>query len=167
MAKEGSVAPKERINIKFKPKTGGAQSEIELPLKLLVLGDFLGREVDDPLEDRKRININKENFNDVMEEQNVSVDIAVKNRLSDAEDADEELEMSLNFKTLNDFHPENLVRLFPEMNQLFELREALQALKGPMGNVPAFRKAVQQALTDEKARAKLLRELGLNAEADG
>lgn len=40
MAKEGSVAPKERINITFKPATGGAQEEIELPLKLLAVGDY-------------------------------------------------------------------------------------------------------------------------------
>ena len=43
MAKEGSVAPKERINVTFKPATGGAQEEIELPLKLMVLGDFTQR----------------------------------------------------------------------------------------------------------------------------
>ena len=40
MAKDGSVAPKERINITFKPAVGGAQEDVELPLKLLVLGDF-------------------------------------------------------------------------------------------------------------------------------
>jgi type VI secretion system protein ImpB len=40
MAKEGSVAPKERINVTFKPATGGAQEEIELPLKLLAIGDY-------------------------------------------------------------------------------------------------------------------------------
>ena len=38
MAKEGSVAPKERITVTFKPATGGAQEEIELPLKLLAIG---------------------------------------------------------------------------------------------------------------------------------
>jgi type VI secretion system protein ImpB len=43
MAKEGSVAPKERINVTFKPATGNAQEELELPLKLLVLGDFTQR----------------------------------------------------------------------------------------------------------------------------
>lgn len=44
MPKEGAVAPKERINITFKPAVGGAQEEVELPLKLLVLGDFIQRE---------------------------------------------------------------------------------------------------------------------------
>ena len=59
MAKEGSVAPKERINITFKPALGGAQEEVELPLKLLVLGDFTGREDLRKLEDRKPIGIDK------------------------------------------------------------------------------------------------------------
>lgn len=40
MAKDGSVAPKERINITFKPAVGSAQEDVELPLKLLVLGIF-------------------------------------------------------------------------------------------------------------------------------
>ena len=41
--KEGSVAPKERVNITYKPATGGAQEDVELPLKILMLGDFTGR----------------------------------------------------------------------------------------------------------------------------
>ena len=41
MSDQGSVAPKERINITFKPATGGAQEEVELPLKVLVLGCLL------------------------------------------------------------------------------------------------------------------------------
>ena len=42
MAKQGTVAPKERINIKYVPATGDQQSETELPLKLMVVGDFKG-----------------------------------------------------------------------------------------------------------------------------
>ena len=38
MAKEGSVAPKERVNIVYRPATGDAKVEVELPLKLLILG---------------------------------------------------------------------------------------------------------------------------------
>ena len=65
MAKEGSVAPKERINITFKPATGGAQEEIELPLKLMVLGDFTQQVDERKVEDRKPINIDKNNFDEV------------------------------------------------------------------------------------------------------
>jgi type VI secretion system protein ImpB len=46
------------------------------------------------------------------------------------------------------------------LRQLLELREALTALKGPLGNVPAFKRAIEAALTDEEARKKLLAELG-------
>lgn len=42
MAKQGTVAPKERINIKYVPATGDQQADTELPLKLLVVGDFKG-----------------------------------------------------------------------------------------------------------------------------
>jgi type VI secretion system protein ImpB len=67
--------------------------------------------------------------------------------------------MNLQFKSLKDFEPENIVKQVPELNQLLDMREALTALKGPLGNVPAFRKMLQEALTDENARNKLLAEL--------
>src|SRR5262245_28490137 len=43
MSKEGSVAPKERVNITYKPATGNAKEEVELPLKLLMIGDYTCR----------------------------------------------------------------------------------------------------------------------------
>ena len=48
--------------------------------------------------------------------------------------------------------------------QLLQLREALTALKGPLGNVPTFRKKIQTMLGDDDARAKLMTELGLGDE---
>ena len=59
MAKEASVAPRERVNIVYRPATGDAQEEIELPLKLLVVGDFTGKTDERMLEDREPINIDK------------------------------------------------------------------------------------------------------------
>ena len=58
----GSVAPKERINISYKPAVGNAKEGVELPFKLLVLGDFTQSTNDVSLEDRKLINLNKSNF---------------------------------------------------------------------------------------------------------
>ena len=62
MASAGSVAPKERINITYKPATGDAQAEVELPLKLLVVGDYTQRADDRPVEERAPINFDKDNF---------------------------------------------------------------------------------------------------------
>jgi type VI secretion system protein ImpB len=162
MAKEGTVAPKERVNIVYRPATGDAKEEVELPLKLLVVGDFTGRQDDRMVEDRNPINIDKDNFNEVMKGQNLKLDVNVADKLSG--DPDKELSLSLNFESIKDFNPENIAKNTPELNKLLELREALQALKGPMSNRPEFRKKIQEIVKDEAARGKLLKELNLDKE---
>jgi type VI secretion system protein ImpB len=162
MAKEGSVAPKERINITFKPATGGAQEEIELPLKLLAIGDYTLREDDRKLEERKPISIDKMTFDDVLAKQALSLTLSVPNRLQDAKEG-EELGVQLKVNTMKDFNPASLVDQVPELRKLMELRDALVALKGPLGNAPAFRKAIEGVLADDESRGRVLGELGLNA----
>ena len=159
MAKEGSVAPKERVNITYKPATGDAQEEIELPLKLLMMGDFTMKQDETPLEDRKAINIDKDNFNDVMKSQNLSLNLVVPNKLADEEG--EEMAVSLNFDNLKDFSPEAVAEQVPELKALLDLREALTAVKGPLGNVPAFKKKIQALMKDDAAKEKILKELGI------
>ena len=162
MAKEGSVAPKERVNIVYKPATGDAQEEVELPLKLMMLGDYTLRADDRAIEDRKPINIDKDNFNEVISKQDLVLDMNVPNKLSGEEN--DEMPVSLKFGTLKDFQPENVARQVPELSKILEVREALTALKGPLGNVPAFRKMIQTALTDDDARDKLLKELSIGGD---
>ncbi len=163
MAKEGSVAPKERVNIVYKPATDGAE-EVELPLKILAIGDYTGKEDDRPVEERKPINIDKDNFTEVMEKHNLGVDINVPDKLSDTEG---ELSVSLKFKNLKDFTPEGVAEQVPELRKLLELRAALTALKGPLGNRPAFKKQMQKLLDDDASKNKLMAELGLNKDGDG
>lgn len=165
MAKEGSVAPKERVNITYKPSTGDAQEEIELPLKLLMMGDFTLKRDETPLEDRKAINIDKDNFNDVMKSQNLSLNLVVPNKL--AEEEGEEMAVSLDFDNLKDFSPEAVAEQVPELKALLNLREALTAVKGPLGNVPAFKKKIQALMKDDAAKEKILKELGLEEGGGG
>jgi type VI secretion system protein ImpB len=157
MASEGSVAPKERVNIVYKTDTGGAQQEKELPFKMLVTGDFTQRPDARPIEQRKPISVNKDNFDDVLASQKLKVELGAKNTLA-AEGG--ELPVQLEFKSLKDFGPEAVARQVPELSKLLELREALNALKGPLGNIPAFRKKIQAIIADETARAQILTELG-------
>jgi type VI secretion system protein ImpB len=158
MAKESSVAPQERVNICFRPATGGAQAEVELPLKMLMLGNYTGRPDETPLEDRKPINIDKDNFNEVLRNQGLKLSLTVPNKLSGKEG--DEIAMELKFSSINDFGPESLVSQIPELDKLLQLRAALQALKGPLGNIPAFRRKIEGLISDEGARERLLKELG-------
>jgi type VI secretion system protein ImpB len=156
-----SVAPKERVNIVYKASVGDAQVETELPLKILMVGDYAGRRDDTPLEERKPINIDKESFNEVMAKQELAIAVQVPNRLTNEQDAS--LNLKLQFKSLADFGPEGIVNQVPELRTMLELRAALTALKGPLGNIPAFRKKIQALLADDGARQKLIAELGLGS----
>lgn len=162
--KSASVAPQERINIRYVPATGDQQSETELALKLLVVGDFKGRSEDTLLEDRQAVQIDKDNFDDVLSEADVKLVMDVPLFLGDAKE-DETLTVDLSFKSIRDFGPDAIARQVPELRKLMELREALVALRGPMGNVPAFRKQLQSLLDDDASRAKLASELGLRLDA--
>jgi len=162
MAKEGTVAPKERVNIVYRPATGDAKEEVELPLKMLIVGDFTMKEDDRMIEEREPINIDKDNFDEVMRAQNLKLDVDVADKISG--DPDKEIAVSLNFESIKDFSPEAIAQHTPELNQLLQLREALSALKGPMSNRPEFRKKIQDIVKDEAAREKLLKELNLDKE---
>ena len=159
MAKEGSVAPRERVNIVYRPATGDAQEEVELPLKLLVMGDFTGKTDERALEDRESINIDKDNFNEVLKGQGVGVDVTVPNKLSG--EPDEDMNVSLKFASMKDFEPEAVAKNTPELSRLMELRDALGSLKGPLSNVPDFRKKIQELVKDEASREKIMKELGV------
>lgn len=163
MAKEGSVAPRERVNITYKPSTGDAKAEVELPLKMVMVGDYTQRSDERPLEERKPINVNKDNFNEVMKKQDLSLTFNAPDRLSGKEDS--ELSVNLKIESLKDFTPEAVAQQVPEMNKLLELRKALQALKGPLGNVPKFRKRLQALMESEAEVDKILKEMGAGGEA--
>jgi type VI secretion system protein ImpB len=159
MARKGSVAPKERINIVYRPATS-AHEIIELPLKMLVLADLTGKHDVRSIEERKPIEVDKDNFKDVMKGFDLGVDVSVKDRL--AEDSAQEIAAQLKFKGLKDFTPEGIVKQVPELNRLLELRKALSALKSPLGNRKDFRERIRELLDDESSRQKLLEELGLS-----
>ena len=162
MAQESSIAPKERVNIRYKPATGDMKAEVELPMKMLVLGEFATEKDDTPIAERKRLNVDKDNFNDVMRSQKLGLTLSTPDKLAAGDNPDPEARMnvSLSFETLKDFTPDSIVQQVPELQKLLELRTALLSLKGPLGNMPTFRKALQTMLDDEETRKKLLEELG-------
>ncbi|HJV35410.1 type VI secretion system contractile sheath small subunit [Geomonas sp.] len=158
MSQQASVAPKERVNIVYRPAEGDGREEVELPMKLLVLGDFSGGSEGRPLEEREPVSVNKDNFDEVMKGHGVSLAMEVPNRLTGSEDP---LQLRLSFQKLADFRPEAVVEQLPELKAILELREALRSLKGPLANLPEFRRKIQEMVGNASTRAKLLTEIGI------
>lgn len=157
MPKALSVAPKERINIRFKPDINSAE-EKELPLKLLMMGNYTGMRESTLIQERKPIRIDKDNFNEVLKAHNISLPLSVKNRLAENND---EIPIELAFESLRDFDPDRIAVQIPALNKLLLVRQALIALKGPLGNAPDFRKKLQGILNDKSTLEKLCQEINL------
>src|SRR5574344_1916813 len=118
-----SESPKERINVTYKPATGESLEDVEIPFKLTVLGDFNPNEEKKAIETRKAIKLDKNNFNEVLKAQDISLDFNVNNRLNEEENANMNVNLKINH--ISDFSPEKIVENVPELKKLMELREAL------------------------------------------
>ncbi|CAM2067565.1 type VI secretion system contractile sheath small subunit [Sulfidibacter corallicola] len=138
--------PPSRVNIKYVKYVGDAKEEVELPLKLLLLGDYTMREDDTPLEERKKISVNKNNFASVMKEQKLGLNINVANKLSGEEG--DEMKVDLKFDSIDDFNPENIAQQMPETRMLLEVRKLLMDLKGRVVNNSEFRKELNRIVGD-------------------
>ena len=147
--------PPSRINIRYVKDTGGAQEELELPLKLLVVGDFTMKEDETSLEDRKRIGVDKNNFGSVLKEQNLSMDLVVPNTLSGEGD----MPVKLKVESLDDFTPTGIANQVPELATMLEVRNLLTDLKAKVISNREFRKQLETVLKDKSKIESVIAEL--------
>lgn len=151
-----SEIPKARVNIRLDLHTGGAQKKVELPLKLLSVGDFSNGKAEGPLSEREKINVNKNNFNSVLSELNPEVSLTVKNTL--ANDGTEE-SIKLQFQDMKDFEPEQVARQIPQLRAMLAMRNLLRDLKSNLLDNVTFRKELEKILKDPALSDELRNEL--------
>ena len=130
--------PPSRINIKLDLHTGGAQKKVELPLKLLVTGDYSNGQDKRDLAEKEKVNINKNNFDSVLSDFNPKANLTVKNTLSPAGG---EMNINLNFKSM--------------LRALLAMRNLLRDLKSNLLDDSAFRRELETILRDENLSAEL------------
>lgn len=155
--------PPARVNLFLEVETNGAMKKVELPLRMLVMGDFLGREVDEEVADREIVNINKDNFEDVMGSSDLSLEYTVADKLRGG---DNEMKVNLQFEDMKSFNPEQVARQIPELDKLLAARNLLQDLRNRLISVGQFRKELESVIKDDALRAKLLSELDQVVAAD-
>lgn len=148
--------PSARINIKLDLHTGGAQKKVELPLKLISIGDYSNGQECRPLSEREKISINKNNFDSVLADFNPKVNMTVENTL--AGDNSEE-NIRLDFKSLKDFEPEQIARQVPQLRALLSMRNLLRDLKSNLLDNATFRRELENILKDDSLSDKLRAEL--------
>ncbi|HDE1655159.1 TPA: type VI secretion system contractile sheath small subunit, partial [Klebsiella pneumoniae] len=116
--------------------TGGAQKKVELPLKLLTIGDFSHGKENRPLSEREKINVNKNNFNSVLSEFSPEVNLSVPNTLAGN---GEEKNVRLRFTDIKDFEPEQVARQIPQLRAMLAMRNLLRDLKSNLLDNATFR----------------------------
>jgi type VI secretion system protein ImpB len=124
-----------------------------------VLGDYSGKQdPDDPqplqkFKDRKFVNIDRDNFNEVMEKMKPRLAFSVPDKISGKNDS--KFNVVLNFKELSDFSPENVVQQVEPLRKLLEARQQLEALKTKMDGNDKLVGMLEQVLANPNAQKEL------------
>lgn len=156
-----------RVQITYDVEVGDAIEVKELPFVMGVLGDFTGQPTE-PLprvKDRKFVEITPDNFDTVLENMKPHLAFSVENKLSEDPDAPK-LKVDLNFKSMDDFSPENVARQVGPLRELLQLRDRLSDLRGSMQGNDKLEEMLRESVTDKDKLAKLRQELGVKGESN-
>jgi len=151
---------KPRVHITYDVETEGAAVKKELPFVIGVTGDFSGHNTEDlkPLKDRRFIQIDRDNYNDILKRMNPKLDIKVDNTLSDD---NSEMAVSLSFKSLDDFEPAAIVNQVEPLKQLMETRNKLRDLMTKVDRSEDLENILEEVLNNTTSLDKLASELNI------
>ena len=162
MAKKDSVHNKlikvrpPRVQLTYDVEVGDASEQKEIPFVVGVLGDFTGqRDADKPLprlKDRKFVNVDMDNFDDVMKGMAPKASFRVQNKLSEAGG---EFAVNLSFDKMEDFRPESVVQQVEPLRKLLEARTKLSDLRNKLAGNDKLEDILGDVLSNTEQLAKL------------
>jgi type VI secretion system protein ImpB len=143
-----------RVNITYEVEIGGAQVVKEIPFVVGVLSDLSGHPAESlgKLKDRKFVEIDRDNFNDVLKSMAPRLAIRVPNTLKDD---GSELSVELNFKDLSDFGPEAIVNQVEPLRKLLEVRGQLKDLQSRTEGNDRLEEMLDSLIENDAVRDKL------------
>ena len=148
-----------RVHITYDVETEGAQVRKELPFVVGVIGDFSGKpyEPQKPLRDRKFIQIDRDNFDDVMQRMTPGAEFKVENTLAGD---DSLLPVSLKFKSIDDFEPGAIVDQVEPLRKLLAVRNKLRDLMSKVDRSEELESLLEEVLQNTEKLTALAGELG-------
>jgi type VI secretion system protein ImpB len=151
---------KPRVHITYDVETEGAEVLRELPFVVGVMGDFSGDPTQPlrPLAERKFIQIDRDNFNEVMARMTPGLNIRVDNKLADD---GTQMAVQLKFNSIEDFEPARVAEQVPALKALLETRNKLRDLMSKVDRSEELENLLEQILKNENELKSLSGELGL------
>ncbi|ADZ92883.1 type VI secretion system contractile sheath small subunit [Marinomonas mediterranea] len=151
-----SEIPRARVNIALDLDSGSGKKKKELPMKLLVMGDFSNGQSEGELSERERVNINGNNLEKVIANMAPKMEFAVPNRIKEGAG---DIAVSLTAKRFDSFHPEQVAAQIPELSDLLSMRNLLKDLKSNLLDNATLRKEVERILNTQPDMDALKTEL--------
>lgn len=144
--------PRSRINLRYRTEIQGTAQMLELPFRLMVLGDLSGgsatdREVD--LESRRLRSLTDKNLDSVMENMRMSLSFKVSNRIDPGSDST--IEVNIPIKNRRSFTPGNVADSVPKIRSLLLLRKLLLEMQSNIDNRKELRKLIQEIFSNPGA----------------
>lgn len=152
--------PKSRLTLKYRTEINGAPADIQLPLRLLISGDFsLGsskdRQID--LDERRLRSMDGRNTDAVMKDMGIKVKCTVANRIDS--DKEEEMQVEIPIESMKSFSPDQVAEHVPKLKGLLTLKSLLEEVNSNIDNRKEFRKLLSDLVSNPDAMAKMLEEL--------
>jgi type VI secretion system protein ImpB len=154
-----------RVHITYDVEIGGAIENKELPFVLGVLGDFSGKpdEALPRVKDRKLIEIDRDNFDQVLAAMKPRLAYRVDNKLTND---GSKMGVELRFKSMDDFHPDSVVQQVEPLRKLVDARQRLSDLLSKMDGNDKLETILNEIASDTGAQAQLSSALGLEKPSD-
>ena len=149
-----------RVQITYDVEIGDAIEMKEIPFVLGVLADLSGKP-DEPLpklKDRKFVEIDRDNFNNVLEGMKPRLAFKVDNKLTGD---DTKLAVELRFRSIDDFRPENVVTQVEPLRKLLDARQRLSGLLNKLDGNDRLDDLLQKVIADTDSLQKLGKEAGV------
>ena len=149
-----------RVQVTYDVETGGALQKVELPFVVGVMADLSGnpKEKLPPMKNRKMVNIDRDNFNNVLAKATPRLAMKVDNKLTDE---DTRIPVELNFKHIDDFEPAAVARQIAPMRELLEMRDRLTQLMSKMEGNDKLEELLSQVIGNSEQAQALAKELGI------